>query len=188
MVKTNELLIAKLQWPAPAKTLTDKDLRHHRKTLAAARRCLHEHAPITFFETGFQLLKQSKEAEMVECLNLCLAEINIEVDDVLVMLSANPCDEYGEYFYKQSFNQYLNEIGENVLEIREKAKDKTPRVDAFNQVFRQLETLTTYVQSDKLVKLHTYLVKLEDFDYVDQKDKGVNLLGKLAKMMQEIEL
>lgn len=188
MIKTNDLLMCRLQWPSPPEGYNDKETKHWKKTLAAGRRCLHDHAPIEFIETGFQLLLKSKEADMVECLSLVLAEINLEVDEVLVMLSAPACDDYGDYFYQGSFKQALLQLATGVRAIQDKVKDKPPRVDAFNDLFRQLETLSSYVQSDNLVQLHKYLVKLEDWDYVDEKRKGVVLLGKLAEKIEEMEL
>lgn len=188
MIKTNDLLMCRLQWPSVPQGASEKETKHWKKTLAAGRRCLHEHAPIEFIETGFQLLRKVKEADMVECLSSVLAEIGLEVDEVLVMLSAPDCDEYGEYFYQGSLKQSLNQMATGVRAIQEKVKDRPPRVDAFNDLFRQLDTLSAYVKSDTLVQLHKYLVKLEDWDYVDEKRKGIALLGKLADKIEEMEL
>ena len=188
MIRTNDLLMVRLQWPKVPEEASEKEAKHWRKTLAAGRRCLHEHAPIELVETGFQLMRKSKEADMVECLNLVLAEIDLEVDDVLVMLSAPACDGYGEYYYQQSFKASLDQMATAVEAIRDKVQDKPPRVDTFNDLFKQLETLSTYVKSDKLVTLNKLFIKLEDFDYVDEKRKGIVLLGKLAQKIRETEL
>lgn len=188
MIKTDELLIVRLQWPKVPDEATEKETKHWRKTLAAGRRCLHEHAPIELAETGFQLMRKSKEADMVECLTSVLAEIDLDVDDVLVMLSAPACDDYGEYYYQQSFKASLDQIATGVDAIRDKVKTKPPRVDTFNELFKQVDTLSGYVQSEQLVTLHKYLVKLEDFDYVDEKRRGIVLLGKLSEKIREMEL
>lgn len=188
MIKTKDLLIVRLQWPAASDGLSEKEIRHHKRILAAARRCLHEKAPITLAETGFQLLRYVDEAELFACLNNVLREIDMEASDILVMLSAPACDDYGEYYYEESLKESLEQMALTVEDLAAKIADKPPRVDAFNGVFKQLETLSGYVQSDDLISINKYLVKLEHWDYEDEKAKGLAYLGKLVEKIRKVEL
>lgn len=188
MIKTQNLLMVRLMWPPPAKDATKKDKDHHKKILAAARRCLHQHAPLTFAETGFQLLRKSREAELIECLDGALVEIELSTADVLVMLTVPEWNEYTEYYYAESIKLYLNEMAQGLEALADKVTSKPPRIDAFQHLFDKLDSLSGYVKSDELPKIHQMLVKLEDWDYIDEKRKGHILLGKLADKVRGLEL
>lgn len=186
MIKTQNLLMVRLMWPPPEKGATKAQKDHHKKILAAARRCLHQHAPMTFAETGFQLLNKSREPELVACLDGALQEIELSTADVLVMLSVPELNEYTEYYYTQSVKGYLSEIADGLETLRDKVQDKPPRIDAFGHLFEKLDTLAGYVKMDELSKIHQMLIKLEDWDYVDERRKGTVLLGKLAERIREL--
>ena len=188
MIKTHDLLMVRLQWPAPPEDYTVKQVKHWKKILAAGRRCLHNSAPVTFHNTGFQLLRKNQEPEMLTCLSDVLEEIDLNTEDVLVTLPAPEPDRYCEGLYQQSFEHMLHHLSNEIDELQGKLTGSTQRVDSFNQAFKLLDIISGYIKSDELIKIHQIMIKLEQFDFEDDNAKGIRLMGLLAKKILEVKV